>query len=105
MRLHPNQLEAHLKRSNTIPIYFVSGDEPLQKHECIDLIRNHYRKQGYDERLIFNVNKEFDWNSIGEATENLSLFSSRRIIELRMAAPKPGREGGSILQKYAEKEK
>ena len=104
MRLRADQLETHLKRSSTTPIYFVSGDEPLQKLECIDLIRNHYRKQSYDERIIFNVDKSFNWNSINEVTRNLSLFSSQRIIELRMDAPKPGREGGGILQGYAEKE-
>ena len=104
MRLHPDQLDTHLKRSSITPIYFVSGDEPLQKLECIDLIRKHYRGQGYDERIIFNVDKSFNWNSINEVTRNLSLFSSQRIIELRMGAPKPGREGGGILQGYAEKE-
>ena len=104
MRLHPDQLDTHLKRSSTTPIYFVSGDEPLQKLECIDLIRKHYRGQGYDERIIFNVDKSFNWNSINEVTRNLSLFSSQRIIELRMGAPKPGREGGGVLQEYAAKE-
>lgn len=104
MRLYPDQLDTHLKRSSTTPIYFVSGDEPLQKLECIDLIRKHYRGQGYDERIIFNVDKSFNWNSINEVTRNLSLFSSQRIIELRMGAPKPGREGGGVLQGYAEKE-
>jgi DNA polymerase-3 subunit delta len=104
MRLRPDQLDTHLKRSSTTPIYFVSGDEPLQKLECIDLIRKHYRGQGYDERIIFNVDKSFNWNSINEVTRNLSLFSSQRIIELRMGAPKPGREGGGILQEFVEKE-
>ena len=60
MRLRPDQLKTHLKRTSTIPIYFVSGDEPLQKLECIDLIRNHHREQGYDERLVFDVDKSFD---------------------------------------------
>ena len=104
MKLRSDQLNTHLKHSCKIPIYFVSGDEPLQKLECIDLIRNHYRKQGYDERLVFDVGKSFDWNMIDEASSNLSLFSSHKIIELRMAAPKPGREGGAVLQEFTEKE-
>lgn len=102
MRLRPDQLSSHLQRSNIAPIYFVSGDEPLQKLECIDQIRMSARAQGYDERLVFNVDKSFDWNSINDASANLSLFSSRRIIELRMASPKPGKEGGRVLLEYAE---
>lgn len=102
MRLRPEQLEMHLQSSTLAPIYFVSGDEPLQKLECIDQIRTTGRAQGYDERLVFNVEKTFDWDSINQATGNLSLFSNRRIIELRMVSPKPGKEGGRILLEYAE---
>ena len=104
MRLRPEQLKTHLERSSKMPVYFVSGDEPLQKLESIDLIRNHYQKQGYDERIIFEVNKSFDWSQINEASSNLSLFSNNKIIELRMVAPKPGRQGGIFLQQYVENE-
>tara|TARA_Y100000817_G_C16861612_1_gene546006 strand:+ start:923 stop:1954 length:1032 start_codon:yes stop_codon:yes gene_type:complete len=104
MRLRPEQLKTHLERSGKMPVYFVSGDEPLQKLESIDLIRNHYQKQGYDERIIFEVNKSFDWNQINGASSNLSLFSNNKIIELRMVAPKPGRQGGIFLQQYVENE-
>lgn len=104
MRLRPEQLKTHLERSGKMPVYFVSGDEPLQKLESIDLIRNHYQKQGYDERIIFEVNKSFDWNQINEASSNLSLFSNNKIIELRMVAPKPGRQGGIFLRQYVENE-
>ena len=104
MRLRPEQLKTHLERSGKMPVYFVSGDEPLQKLESIDLIRNHYQKQGYDERIIFEVNKSFDWSQINEASSNLSLFSNNKIIELRMVAPKPGRQGGIFLQQYVENE-
>ena len=102
MRLRPEQLEMHLQRATLAPIYFVSGDEPLQKLECIDQIRMAARAQAYDERLVFNVDKSFDWDSINQASSNLSLFSNRRIIELRMLSPKPGKEGGRVLLEYAE---
>ncbi|MAJ91273.1 MAG: DNA polymerase III subunit delta [Legionellales bacterium] len=106
MPLKIDQLETHLKNSANKPIYIVSGDEPFQKQECIDQIRAHYRKQGYEERVVFDVtgNRNFDWNIINEANNNLSLFSNKKIIELRMKSPKPGKEGGSILQQYAERQ-
>ena len=102
MRLRSDQLNNHLQKSSLAPIYFVSGDEPLQKLECVDQIRMTARAQGYDERLVFNVDKSFDWHSINDASANLSLFASRRIIELRMNSPKPGKEGGKVLLEYAE---
>lgn len=102
MRLRSDQLDNHLQKSSLAPIYFVSGDEPLQKLECVDQLRMSARAQGYDERLVFNVDKSFDWNSINDASANLSLFASRRIIELRMNSPKPGKEGGKVLLEYAQ---
>lgn len=102
MRLRPEQLTTHLKRGEFAPVYFVSGDEPLQKLECIDTIRQAARKNGYDERIVFNVDKAFDWDSINQASGNLSLFASRRIIELRMGSPKPGKEGGKAIQDYID---
>lgn len=102
MRLRPEQLASHLKRGDLAPVYIVSGDEPLQRLECVDAIRLAARQQGYDERVVFNVEKGFDWNAINQAAGNLSLFASRRIIELRMAAPKPGKEGGLALQQFVE---
>lgn len=102
MRLRPDQLNSHLQKPSLAPIYFVSGDEPLQKLECVDQLRMSARTQGYEERLVFNVDKSFDWNSINDASANLSLFASRRIIELRMNSPKPGKEGGKVLLEYAQ---
>ena len=102
MRLRSDQLERHLTQADLSPIYFVSGDEPLQKLECIDQIRTAARSQGYDERNVFNVDKGFDWDAINQAGSNLSLFASRRIIELRMNSPKPGKEGGKVLTEYTE---
>lgn len=102
MRLRPEQLNNHLQNSNLAPIYFVSGDEPLQKLECVDQLRMAARAQGYDERLVFDIDKSFDWNSINAASANLSLFTSKRIIELRMSSPKPGKEGGRVLLEYVE---
>lgn len=102
MRLRPDQLNSHLQKPSLAPIYFVSGDEPLQKLECVDQLRMSARAQGYEERLVFNVDKSFDWNSINDASANLSLFASRRIIELHMNSPKPGKEGGKVLLEYAQ---
>ncbi len=102
MRLRPEQLPSHLKRGELAPVYFVSGDEPLQKLESVDSIRQAARNNGYEERSVFNVDKSFDWNALHHAGDNLSLFASKRIIELRMGSPKPGKEGGKAIIEFLE---
>ena len=101
MRLKAEQLPAHLNRPDLLPVYYVSGDEPLQLHEAADQIRERARVLGYEERIVLEADAGFDWGRLREAGANLSLFSSKRIIELRLGGHKPGREGGAALADYA----
>ena len=97
MQLRADQLEAHLARGRLAPVYFISGDEPLQQLECGDQIRAAARAAGYAERLVLEVDKGFAWDTLRQALAERSLFGDRRFIELRMSAPRPGREGGKAL--------
>jgi DNA polymerase-3 subunit delta len=83
MRVYPEKLAAQLGRG-LAPIYVVGGEEPLLIEESLDMIRGAARKQGYSEREVLDVDQNFDWQRLIEAYASLSLFASRRIIELRM---------------------
>lgn len=101
MQLKPEQLDSHLKKQ-LAPVYFISGDDPLRVMEAADAVRAAARAQGYDERDVLTVQPGFDWYSLQSGAGSLSLFSSRRIIDLRMPTGKPGREGAQALRDYAE---
>lgn len=104
MRIKAEQLPSFLdKSSGLLPVYYVSGNEPLQLLEAADLIRARARANGYEERTILDAETGFDWGRLLEAGASLSLFSSKRIIELRLGSQKPGREGGAALTEYAAK--
>ncbi len=85
MKLKPAQLQAHLQ-SKLGTAYFVSGDETLLVMETCDQIRAAAREQSILERDLFHVEAGFDWNQLFDATSALSLFSDRRIIEIRLSA-------------------
>jgi DNA polymerase-3 subunit delta len=70
--------------------------------EAADSIRLHFRKQGFDERDIFNVDKSFDWNGFHHATNNLSLFAEKKILELRFTTAKLDDSAKKALQQYFE---
>jgi DNA polymerase-3 subunit delta len=101
MRLKPEQLDRHLKQPALSPIYFVTGDEPLQATEVCDAIRARARALGYAERVLLEVERDFDWNRVQQAGANLSLFSERRIVELRLGDHSPGKEGAAALGDYS----
>lgn len=101
MRLRANQLDTELKKS-LLPIYFVTGDEPLLIQEALDSIRLACKQQGYDERKILEVDRKFDWQSLVEESNTLSLFSEKILTELRLGGSKPGVPGGKALQSYCK---
>ena len=102
MRLKVDQLSRHLQQSSLLPVYLISGDEPLQLLESADLIRSSARQQGYQERVVFEVDKQFQWQSLLDECSAMSLFSSMKIIELKLGSSKPGREGGKIINEYLQ---
>jgi DNA polymerase-3 subunit delta len=100
MKLFPEKLEAQLKQG-LLPIYLFSGDEPLQLGEAADAVRRHAREQGFTEREVMHAEKGFDWNELLMASNAMSLFAEKRVIDLRLPSGKPGKEGGAALAEYA----
>lgn len=100
MRLAAEQLANHLERELK-PLYVLTGDEPLSLMECTDALRQAARKQGYDERLSFTAERNFDWQQLAASSQAISLFSSKRLMEVHIPSGKPGAEGGKALQALA----
>jgi DNA polymerase-3 subunit delta len=101
MKLKPADLSAHLARQ-LLPIYVVSGDEPLLIQESLDVIREAARRKGYSEREIVEADKGYEWQQLVESCGSLSLFASLRIIEVRLSAT-PNNDGVAVLQQLAER--
>ncbi|GAA0857566.1 DNA polymerase III subunit delta [Aliiglaciecola litoralis] len=101
MQIYPDRFESHINKG-LASFYMVFGDEPLQKMLTIEAIRKHAATQGFDERQQLSVDNQFAWHSLTEATQTLSLFSSKQFIELDMPTGKPGAEGSKVLSELAQ---
>lgn len=82
------------------PIYTVCGDEPFLVEETASMVRSAARSAGYDEREVFHAERGFDWSALASAAASLSLFASKRVIELRLPSAKPGDVGARALVDY-----
>lgn len=100
MQINADQLARQLERG-LAPLYLVSGDEPLQVEECGDAIRRRAEADGCSERSVFMVEPGFDWDGLRTATQSLSLFADRRLIELRLPTGRPGEAGAALLSELA----
>ena len=102
MRLYPEKLADHLQQK-LLPVYLVSGDEPLLLQECCDQIRQKARAENCNEREIIEGGvSNFNWQDILHSASNMSLFADRKLIELRLPSGKPGAEGSKALCEYLD---
>ncbi|MFO1218420.1 MAG: DNA polymerase III subunit delta [Burkholderiaceae bacterium] len=102
MQLRTEQLAAALARG-LAPLYTIHGDEPLLAQEAGDAIRAAARQAGYTERKVYSVSgAHFDWSGLLGASQAMSLFAERQLIEIRIPNGKPGKEGSEALQRYCE---
>ncbi len=102
MRLKPDQMAAALQK-NLAPVYFISGDEPLQLGEMADAVRAAARKAGYDNREVLVADAGFSWHELMESAGSLSIFADKKIIDLRLPTGTPGTDGAKALVTYCER--
>ena len=100
MPAKPDQLPALLARSLG-RVYLVAGDEPLLVQECRDQIIHTAQQAGFVERTVHEVTPKFDWELLMEDSATLSLFSSQKIVDIRLPTGKPGRDGSKVLVEMA----
>src|SRR3989449_6736278 len=61
------------------------------------------RRQGFSERVVFEPGRGFDWSEFTHAAASLSLFAEKKLVELRLAAAKPGLQGAEAIAAYCRR--
>ena len=83
MRVYPSQLSRQLNQS--LPGFIlIHGEEPMQRLEALDSIRQAALTQGFDERLTLTLDGQFEWGELASHYQSMSLFASRTLIELQL---------------------
>jgi DNA polymerase-3 subunit delta len=96
LKFNSETLLTHLEQQ-LLPVYLVSGDEPLLIAEASDAVRAKARAGGFTERETHFIERGGDWNDVRASANNLSLFAERRIVEIRMPTAKPGNTGSAAI--------
>lgn len=91
-----------LEKGALAPVYLLGGEEPLQLQEAGDAIRAKARASGYSEREVLDVDAHFDWDRLARSAASLSLFATRRVIELRLPTGKADRAGSDAITEWCK---
>jgi DNA polymerase-3 subunit delta len=80
--------------------YLIAGAEHLLVIEAADALRARAKELGYLERDVLDVDAHFDWNRLADAGQSMSLFASRKLVDLRLPTGKPGKEGSAAIAEF-----
>lgn len=96
MRIYPDQLARQLSPLPQCCLIF--GDDPWLCEQSRAALHSEAKRQGFEEKIQLSQETGFSWNELFEQWQAMSLFSSRRIIELTLPQAKPGTDGSAMLQ-------
>ncbi|WP_313317005.1 DNA polymerase III subunit delta [Stenotrophomonas sp.] len=101
MELRPEQLSGQIGGQALAPIYLIAGPELLRVIEAADAVRAKARAEGIGEREVFDADgRDFDWGQLSSSFNAPSLFSARRLVEVRLPNGKPGKEGAEVISDF-----
>ncbi|MCD9087402.1 DNA polymerase III subunit delta [Stenotrophomonas sp. SY1] len=101
MELRPEQLISQIGGQALAPVYLIAGPELLRVIEAADAVRAKARADGIGEREVFDADgRDFDWGQLASSFNAPSLFSARRLVELRLPSGKPGKEGAEVISDF-----
>jgi DNA polymerase-3 subunit delta len=99
MKLSCEDLPRHLAKGLE-HLYVIYGEALLLAIEAADAVRAAARTSGYAEREVLIAEPGFKWAELANSAQSQSLFSERKLVDLRIPSGKPGVEGAQALQEY-----
>jgi DNA polymerase-3 subunit delta len=99
MPLNAAQWQKMLAAESLRPVYLLAGEQLLVL-EAAAALRARARTLGHSEREVLEVGQHFDWNDLARAAASMSLFASRRLIDLRLPTGRAGIDGGKAISAF-----
>ena len=83
------------------PIYIFFAEESIQLSYLTDQIFLAAKTSNFEEKTTYVISKDTDWDFLHSNNENLDLFGSKKIIEVKLLGSGPGNKGSKALKEYS----
>tara|TARA_Y100000588_G_C14236758_1_gene917681 strand:- start:204 stop:1175 length:972 start_codon:yes stop_codon:yes gene_type:complete len=101
MKITETNLNDSLKKSLD-NVYIILAEEAILIEENLKKIYQKAKKENFNEKDTYVVDSKTNWDFLFSNTENLDLFGSKKIIEIKLLGQGPGIKGSNALQKYVK---
>ena len=84
-----------------LPIYLITGDEPVQVRDAGRLIRQRAKQEGFDRRELRILEPGFAWDEL-MALCSPNLFGDQAMLDMRVLSGKPDATAKARLKEWCE---
>ena len=102
MKLNLDGFFKHLHGGRLASVYLLDSNEPLLMEEALDALNTALKNQGFLELLSLTCDTNFDFAELDSLTQNFSLFSEKKRVQLNCGEKRP-KELGNWLSTYLER--
>ena len=95
-------MERLAKAGDTPRVVIAACAEDLDREEVGDMALTIARKQGFTERHVFHVERKgFDWSVVHSESSAMSLFSEKRVLDIRVEKAFIDKKASDFFRAYA----
>ena len=101
MKIYANQINNHLNKGLNA-CYMIFGDEPFQVDDSRKKIKQLAKQNGVEEFIRLTDDDQFDWNEVLDHCQAMSLFATKKLIEVELTSSKLPKAAADVLKQVAE---
>ena len=101
MKLTEDRLNGVLKKSLD-NIYVILADESILIEENLEKIYAKAKQEGFTEKNTHIIDSQSNWEFLSSNSDNLDLFGSKKILEVKLLGQGPGVKGANSLKAYSK---
>ncbi len=82
-----------------LPVYLITGDEPVQMRDAARMIRRRAKQEGFDRRELRIIERGFAWEELPTLCSP-SLFGDQAMLDMRVLSGKPDATAKARLKEW-----
>ena len=83
-------------------IYIILSNESVLIEESLEKIYAKARSENFTEKESYVIGKGTNWDFLSSAEDNLDLFTTKKVIEIKLLEQGPGVKGAKALKDYVK---
>ena len=83
-------------------IYIILSNESVLIEENLEKIYTKARSENFTEKESYVIEKGTNWDFLSSAEDNLDLFTTKKVIEIKLLEQGPGVKGAKALKDYVK---